>query len=64
LTAPGGGPRSLWQLPPCLRPCFISHHSPHSWRGDRFQSVARGQELVVHATEEAVDWAIRLIDPT
>jgi len=26
--------------------------------------VARGQELVVHATEEAVDWAIRLIDPT
>ncbi len=64
LTAPGGGPRSLWQLPPCLRPCFISHHSPHSWRGDHFQSVARGQELVVHATEEAVDWAIRLIDPT
>ena len=64
LTAPGGGPRSIWRLPPCLRRCVISHHSPESWQGERFQSVARGQELVIHADAPAVDWAMSLIAPT
>lgn len=47
LTVPGGPP-SLWQRPPWLRPGGLSYHDrADRWqRGGRLQSVARGQEFV------------------
>ncbi len=55
--------KSCWDLPECFRHVPISYHKPENWKDDHFQSVARGQEFVVHTTEEVIQWAKQIISP-
>lgn len=56
LTAPGES-LSRWRLLDWMRSTKISYHNARSLRDGYFQSVAKGQEFVVDATPEAVEWA-------
>lgn len=64
LTVPEGPP-SLWQVPSWLRETGLSYHDrADRWRkGDRLQSVARGQEFVADLGEraDARRWLSRII---
>jgi len=55
--------KSHWTLPDFLREAKISYHSPKSWKNDYFQSVARGQEFVIHSDgkERIEKWVKDLI---
>lgn len=57
-----GMKKSCWELPDFFKDQHISYHKPSSWKVDYFQSVARGQEFVVHANERIIQWAQNLID--
>ena len=57
-----GESRSRWNLnPKIFRHVRISYHSENSWKDGYFQSAGRGQEFVIHADEEIIEWAFRLI---
>jgi len=55
-----GETKSKWNLPDIFRKTKISYHS-NAWKEDYFQSVGRGQEFVMEATEEIKGWALSLI---
>lgn len=64
LTVPGGPP-SLWNVPAWLRQTGLSYHARESrWlRGNRLQSVARGQEFVADIGHRKAprEWAKRIV---
>ena len=64
LTVPEGPP-SLWSIPPWLGQTGLSYHDkPERWlRGNRLQSVARGQEFVADIGRRKAprEWAERIV---
>ncbi|MBK61669.1 MAG: hypothetical protein CL575_01755 [Altererythrobacter sp.] len=64
LTVPGGPP-SLWKRPPWLKKGGLSYHDRRDrWlRGQRFKSVARGQEFVANIgrRKEPREWLARIL---
>ncbi|GAA0178980.1 hypothetical protein SH2C18_19410 [Clostridium sediminicola] len=57
-----GYSKSRWDLPDIFKKVYISHHKENNWKQDYFQSVGRGQEFVVDANDEIIDWAVKLIE--
>ena len=55
-----GMSRRYWDLPSCFRNVNISYHS-NPWVSDYFISAGRGQEFVLEATDEILEWATELI---
>ncbi|WP_215224522.1 Nmad3 family putative nucleotide modification protein [Echinicola shivajiensis] len=56
-----GYSKSRWELPEFFRELTISYHSEKSFKVDYFQSAAKGQEFVIEANGELIDWAKTLI---
>lgn len=53
--------KSIWNLPKeIFGEVDISYH-PNPWKGDDFQSVGRGQEFVMTATDAIQQWALHKI---
>ena len=48
--------RTRWKLPQCLVGKNISYHSNDSYKDGYFQSVAKGQEFVIDADNEIIEW--------
>ncbi len=61
LTKPGEQ-RSRWVLPQCLQGKTISYHSANNVRDGYFQSAMRGQEFVVDADDDILNWVKSLIN--
>ena len=55
-----GMPRGCWDLPSFFKKVEISYH-PDPWKNNFFKSTCRGQEFVMEATPEILNWAKRLI---
>ncbi len=55
-----GQPRGRWHLPPFFKKVEITYH-PSPWKDGYFQSAGRGQEFVMDAIPEIVDWAKGII---
>jgi len=51
-----GHTKSKWNLPEFFKRYKISYHTENSWKNDCFQSAAKGQEFVIHADDEIIDW--------
>ena len=58
-----GHPRSHWDLPPFLLSKKISYHDERNRKADYFQSAMRGQEFVIDADDDVLDWVRRLVKP-
>ena len=56
-----GKSKSRWDLPNIFRNVNISYHTSKSWKEGYFQSTDRGQEFVINATDEIVDWVRNII---
>ncbi len=56
-----GYSKSRWNLPDFFKNTTISYHSENSWKGDYFQSAAKGQEFVVDVTPEILNWLIDIL---
>lgn len=52
--------KSRWDLPSFFKKVGISCH-PNPWRDDYFQSVGLGQEFVMEATPEILEWVKQII---
>lgn len=52
--------RGFWSLPLSFKNISISYH-PNPWRGDYFKSTGRGQEFVMDATPEVIEWTKQII---
>ena len=52
--------RTYWDLPDCFRDVEISYH-PHPWKNGYFKSADKGQEFVMEATPEILNWAKQII---
>ena len=50
-----GMSRSKWDLPPFFKG-KISHHNENNFKIDYFQSVRRGQEFVIEADDQIIEW--------
>lgn len=55
-----GMSRGCWDLPSFFKKTEISYH-PNPWKTDYFKSADRGQEFVMDATPEILDWAKQLL---
>lgn len=51
-----GESRSHWLLPKCLVGKEISYHKPSNYKDGYFQSAMRGQEFVVEADDQILNW--------
>lgn len=56
-----GMSRSKWALPEFFKELKISYHNTYSFRGDYFKSVDKGQEFVIAANEELLNWTQQII---
>lgn len=56
-----GHPRSHWDLPKCLISKNISYHKESNFKMDYFQSAMRGQEFVVDADEDIMEWVKKIL---
>ena len=56
-----GMSKGKWDLPSFFKKVEISYH-PDPWRDNYFQSAAIGQEFVMDATPEIIDWARHIIE--
>ena len=56
-----GETKSKWALPTIFRDTDISYHKKDSWQNGYFQSVRRGQEFVLTASDEIERWTQDLI---
>ncbi len=64
LTKPGLT-RSRWRLDAdVFRHLKITYHTDAAWRDEYFQSYRRAQEYVIHADNQAVEWAYDLVRET
>jgi hypothetical protein len=60
LSRPGES-RSRWRIDPAIfQHLEITYHSAASWRDGYFQSYPRAQEYVIHADDQATQWALDL----
>lgn len=57
-----GMTRTKWELPDFFRQLTISHHNQNSFKEDHFKSVDIGQEFVIEANEELVEWTKQIIE--
>lgn len=55
-----GMSRGCWDLPDFFKEIPITYH-PHPWKDKYFKSAGRGQEFVMEATPEIVDWATKIL---
>ena len=55
-----GMSRGCWDLPDYFKDVSISYH-PHPWKNGYFKSTGRGQEFVMEATPNIIDWVQRII---
>jgi hypothetical protein len=53
--------KSIWQLPAFFEKLKISYHDTHSFNMGSFQSAPKGQEFVIEANNELLDWVINKI---
>lgn len=53
--------RRYWKLPDCFKQVNITYH-PNPWENGYFKSVARGQEFVIEANDEIIEWAKKIIE--
>lgn len=51
-----GETKSKWDLSDLFRNVEITYHSDKSWKKGYFQSVGRGQEFVIQANDEVIEW--------
>ncbi len=56
-----GMTRTKWDLPEFFRNVNITYHTQNSFKENYFQSVARGQEFVIYANDEIINWAMDII---
>ena len=56
-----GMSKGKWDLPEFFKDVAISYH-PHPWKDGFFQSADKGQEFVLDATPEIIDWAKHIIE--
>lgn len=56
-----GQSRSKWNLPDIFKHVEISYHKEKNWKDNYFQSTGRGQEFVISATDEIINWANNII---
>ncbi len=56
-----GMSRGKWDLPSFFKNVEISYH-PDPWKCNYFQSAAIGQEFVIDATPEIMDWTRHIIE--
>ncbi len=64
LTKPGLS-TSKWQLPEFFKDVNVSYHTnseKYGWKGDHFQSAARGQEFVIEENPKVTNWAKEIIE--
>lgn len=58
--------RSEWEIPDCFRDVKISHHNNKSYGfidgKDYFKSACIGQEFILEATDEIVEWVKEVIN--
>ena len=52
--------KGCWKLPDCFKNVNITYH-PHPWRDDYFKSAGRGQEFVMEAAPEILEWVKQII---
>lgn len=57
-----GETRSRWDLPPFFKGLDITYHGPKSWRDGYFQSAGRGQEFILEAGDEVLEWVLERIE--
>ena len=55
-----GMSRCYWDLPDIFKDVNITYH-PHPWQNGCFKSAGRGQEFVMDATPEILEWAKQII---
>lgn len=55
-----GYSRRFWDLPEFFKETKISYH-PNPWKNNYFESAGRGQEFVMDATPEIINWAKNII---
>jgi hypothetical protein len=55
-----GMSKSKWNLPDFFKEVNISYH-PDPWKDNYFQSAAKGQEFVMEANPEIVEWVKQII---
>lgn len=56
-----GMSKGKWDLPEFFKDVKISYH-PHPWKDGYFKSADKGQEFVLDATPEIIDWAKHIIE--
>jgi hypothetical protein len=55
-----GMSRRFWDLPSFFKNVKISHH-PNPWKNDCFVSAAIGQEFVMEANSDVLEWVKHII---
>lgn len=56
-----GMTRSKWELPEFFRELDISYHTQESFKEGYFQSAAKGQEFIISADNNLIEWTIELL---
>jgi hypothetical protein len=56
-----GMSRSKWELPDFFKDLVISYHTKDSFKQNYFQSASKGQEFVIEANDDLIDWVMELI---
>lgn len=56
-----GMTRSKWELPGFFKTLDISYHTKESFKENYFQSAAKGQEFVIPADNNLIEWTKELI---
>jgi len=56
-----GENKSCWNLPEYFKDVEITYHTKNSWKGDYFQSASKGQEFIINANENIVNWTKEII---
>lgn len=56
-----GMTRAKWDLPEYFKDVTITRHDKNSFKEDHFQSVTIGQEFVIYAKDEIINWAMDII---
>lgn len=54
--------RSKWDLPDFFKQLKISYHNENSFKKDYFQSAKKGQEFIMQANDELINWTKNLIE--
>jgi len=56
-----GESKSRWNLPEYFKDVEITYHTQNSWKEDYFQSASKGQEFIINANDEVINWAEKII---